>query len=142
MVDVATLAVAAGIAFWAWRRRDRVTDATVFWLVGLVYCLRFFYPSLYPYYVAPALAIFCAAGAIHRAPRFTVTLLLGGAMTWWTGFVDVDGRWLFWIGIGYPLAVMALAAFPPQWARRPAPPAPDPTLEPAPVPDATIAAPV
>lgn len=117
-VDFVTLGLAALIAVAVWRRRDRISDSLVFWLVGVVYVLRFVYPSLYPYYVVPAIAVFCAASAVLTKPRFSANLVLAIAMTWWTEHDVINGSWLFWFGIGWPLAMMALFAFPFPSARR------------------------
>jgi hypothetical protein len=121
--DVVCLLVACAIAGWVWLRRDRVNDRLIFWLVGVIYSLRLLYPSLYPYYVIPALAVFCAAGAMARAPRFTLTLLLGVAMTWWVQYSPVNGGWLAWMSVGYPILVMALLSHPPRAIDSPHPPA-------------------
>jgi hypothetical protein len=116
--DLFTLALAIGVAVVVWRRRDRVSDATAFWLVGALYSLRLLYPSLYPYYLIPAMAVFCVMAAVSTRPRFAATLALGIGMTWWLQYVTIQGSWVYWVAVGYPLAIMGALAFPRAEARR------------------------
>jgi hypothetical protein len=118
VVDVFTLLLAVGVALVVWRRRDRFTDATLLWVVGVVYSVRLLYPSLYPYYLVPTMAVFIALSALGSKWRLSITLVLGALMTWWLEFAPVNGSWLIWSSALYPILVMGWAAFPSASARR------------------------
>jgi hypothetical protein len=116
--DLFTMALAIVVAAVVWRLRDRISDATAFWLVGALYCLRLLYPSLYPYYLIPAMAVFVALTAISTRPRYAAALALGVGMTWWLQYVTTQSSWLHWTAAAYPLAIMGALAFPLAAARR------------------------
>jgi hypothetical protein len=85
--------------------------AIVVWTVAVLFALRVCEPELFPYFMAPALALLPISAARRPWWRLAAVCALGVWLTWWLHFA-VQAKWSLWLILVAQLGLMAGLAFP------------------------------
>ena len=94
-------------------RPDSSVAPIALWILGALFAFRVLEPELVPYFLAPALALFCVSAA--RRPWWRLLTACAGAvwLTWWL-HDPVQERWWAWLFLIAQLVVLAGLALPPR----------------------------
>ena len=113
---VALLAIPAAFVVARHLPKDRQAAANlVVWTLAALFSLRVFEPELFPYFLAPALALFAISASRRGWWRLVVTGLLCVWLNWWL-HIAVDARWSYWVVLVAQLGVLAVLGWPPKHA--------------------------
>ena len=81
------------------------------WTVAVLFALRVCEPELFPYFMAPTLALLPISAARLPWWRLGSVCALGVWLTWWLHFA-VHAKWSLWLILVAQLCLMAGLAFP------------------------------
>ena len=85
--------------------------ALVMWAVAVLFALRVFEPELFPYFLAPALALAPLSAARRPWWRLGTVAALAIWLTWWLHFA-LHARWSMWLLLAGQLCVLGALAYP------------------------------
>ncbi|MFZ0667616.1 MAG: hypothetical protein WAM97_17840 [Acidimicrobiales bacterium] len=85
--------------------------ALVIWTVALLFSLRVVEPELFPYFMAPTLALLPVSAASLPWWRLGAASALAVWLTWWL-HVAIKGEWSLWLILVSQLLVLSWLAFP------------------------------
>jgi hypothetical protein len=109
---VALLAIPAAIVLARLLPRSRRAGAAlVLWTLGVLFALRIFEPELFPYFLAPALAMFPISAARLPWWRLAAVSLFAVWLTYWL-HVAVKAEWGLWLILISQFCLLGLLAFP------------------------------
>ncbi len=109
---VALLAVPAALVLArALPPSRRQGAAMVIWTVAVLFAFRVFEPELFPYFIAPALALLPIAAARLPWWRLASVCALSFWLTWWL-HIAVQAKWSSWLILAAQLCLLAGLAFP------------------------------
>jgi hypothetical protein len=126
---VALAAIPAAIVLARFLPRSRRQGAAlVIWTVAMLFALRVFEPELFPYFMAPTLALapICAA----RLPwwRLASACALAVWLTWWL-HIAVKAEWSLWLILVAQLCLLGWLAYPGRVRHSPTEPTPSKKLQ-------------
>ncbi len=81
------------------------------WTVAVLFALRVCEPELFPYFLAPALALLPISAARLPWWRLAAVRALAFWLTWWL-HIAVQAKWSLWLILVAQLGLMAGLAFP------------------------------
>ena len=109
---VALAAIPAAIVLARFLPQSRRQGAAlVVWTVAIVFALRVCEPELFPYFMAPALALLPISAARLPWWRLTAVCALSIWLTWWL-HVAVQAKWSLWLILVAQLCLLGWLAFP------------------------------
>jgi hypothetical protein len=109
---VALLAIPAAIVLARVLPRSRRTGAAlVLWTLAVLFTFRIFEPELFPYFLAPALALFPIAAARLPWWRLAAASLLVVWLTYWL-HVAIKAEWGLWLILIAQFCLLGWLAFP------------------------------
>ena len=85
--------------------------ALVVWTMAMLFALRVFEPELFPYFLAPTLALAPVSAARRSWWRFACVGLLAIWLTWWL-HIAVRAEWSLWFILAGQLALLGWLAYP------------------------------
>ncbi len=109
---VALLAIPAALVVARHLPKDRQAAANlVVWTLAALFCLRVFEPELFPYFLAPGLALFAISASRRGWWRLAATGLLCVWLNWWL-HIAVEARWSYWLILIAQLGALAVLGWP------------------------------
>jgi hypothetical protein len=109
---VAVAAVPAAIVLARFLPESRRRGAPlVLWTMALLFALRVFEPELFPYFLAPALALAPLSAARRPWWRLGAVGALAIWLTWWL-HIALQAKWSLWGILAAQLCVLGALAFP------------------------------
>jgi hypothetical protein len=109
---VALAAIPAAIILARYLPQSRRQGAAlVVWTVGIVFALRVLEPELFPYFVAPTLALLPISGARLPWWRLGAVCSLVIWLTWWL-HIAIQAKWSLWLILIAQLCLLGWLAFP------------------------------
>jgi hypothetical protein len=85
--------------------------ALVIWAVAMLFALRVFEPELFPYFLAPTLALAPVSAAHRPWWRLACVGLLAIWLTWWL-HIAVKAEWSLWLILAGQLGLLGWLAYP------------------------------
>jgi hypothetical protein len=114
---VALLAIPAALLLARFLPASRRQGAAlVVWTVAVLFAFRVFEPELFPYFMAPALALLPIAAARLPWWRLASVCALSFWITWWL-HIAVQAKWSLFLILVAQLCLLAGLAFPGRPAR-------------------------
>lgn len=109
---VALAAIPAAIVLARFLPQSRRRGATlVIWTVGILFALRVFEPELFPYFLAPTLALLPVSAARLPWWRLAAVCALAIWLNWWL-HVAIQAKWTLWLILVAQLGLLGWLAFP------------------------------
>jgi len=109
---VALVAIPAAIVLARFLPRSRSREAAlVIWTIAMIFALRVLEPELFPYFLAPTLALVAVSAALLPWWRLASVSALAIWLTWWL-HVAIDARWSLWLILVAQLGLLGWLAFP------------------------------
>ena len=109
---VALAAIPAAIVLARFLPQSRRRGAAlVIWTVGILFALRVLEPELFPYFMAPTLALLPISAARLPWWRLAAVCVLAIWLNWWL-HVAIQAKWSLWLILVAQLCLLGWLAFP------------------------------